>query len=675
MTTSPVTPLRSDQQLAAMAPMGPVLIHGGAGTGKTHTIAARIAIALKNGEQPSRIACITHSTGGGRDIMQRVMKFLPGNPSAPRFFSGTTLWFALGLLRFKGAQVLGRSPAFSLWQRDEALELFAVLLGANRRNRRSVYAEAERLWDWYLRAQAGGTDERTPPERAEWIDVVNRYGAEKLHQNAVDRGDVVPLMIQALEKDKQFRATVGRDRLKCLLVDDFQNITPVEYQFLCLLTGPEQGITIAVNPNQGGRMSQGGDDRLLEIFRLGHPRVRDNTVHLTINHRATKVLGKAITRITDDPRMPHLAREDDVFFRTNISVGGRSMPPETPLLRTFEGRPADMYNHILDGSEEFVEQGYALKEIAVVFQDDSILDDMRPLALSRGIPYTVLGGKPRALDRDIRCLTGLLRCLLNPSDFNAFRSGVCVDPHLDHQWLDANVALATRRIAAHENISLAQAARRQSDNPLLDTDARMGLRFFADTHDDLNRMLRDPSTHAYDLCRRAVTLMKEAQGSAHPLEQKAQMERLLGMARVMSRRTDHGRGQHDPRQELLQLCDAIGGEVNVDPLGSENSDPFGLNPGITFTTVEASQGLEWAIVWVVGASDHLLPGTVSPENERKMREAQRHFYVMATRARNLLIFCHAVRSGPTQDAKPSPFLVPIGDILRYEVIPPPAPRR
>ena len=79
MTSSkpPVTPLRPDQREPATAPAGPVLILGGAGAGATHTIAARIAVWLKNGAGLMQIACLTHSARGGDDIRQRVLRFLP----------------------------------------------------------------------------------------------------------------------------------------------------------------------------------------------------------------------------------------------------------------------------------------------------------------------------------------------------------------------------------------------------------------------------------------------------------------------------------------------------------------------------------------------------------------------------------------------------------------------
>ena len=136
MSRPPVTPLAPDQQLAATSPRGPVIIQGDGGCGKTHTIAASIAVALKNGELPARIACITNGTGNARDIKRRVGAFLPGNISALQFLSGTARQLALGLLRVGGAEMLGLPPAFPVLQQDQVLELLCVLLGANRQNRR-----------------------------------------------------------------------------------------------------------------------------------------------------------------------------------------------------------------------------------------------------------------------------------------------------------------------------------------------------------------------------------------------------------------------------------------------------------------------------------------------------------------------------------------------------------
>ena len=672
-----VRPLSRDQQRPATAPMGPVIIEGGGGTGKTHTIAARIAIALKGGEDPGRIACFTFGTAGYIDIRRRVGQFLDGNDAARRFFCGTPQQFALRLLRSGGAVAVGRSSAFSAWQRDETIDWIATQLGVNRRNRRRVFAEAQRMLDWHRLNQAGYPDKRILPERADWRDIMAEYENELAVGNAVDQGNVALLASQALEKDPQFRDAAGRDRYRLLVVDDFQNCAPVEYDLFRLLTGTERSITLAVNPNECVRMAEGADDRLLEVFRLDHPGVTENRYRLRINHRTTEELGKATNRIMNTPTLGHLTKdtEKDIFVRSGMLVGGRRLPMATPVLRSFEGRAADMYQHILDGTDAFVEQGYALEDIAIIYQDYSILDEMRPLVLSRGMRYTVLGGKPGDRDPDVRSIIGLLRCLLNPRDYAAFRSAACVNPHLEQRWLDPDVTIGIRRIVFGENVTLVQAARSQGGNRLFSSEVREGLRFFVNAQDELRMMMRDPSVDVDGLCSRAVALLKEAQGPLHALRQKSQVDQLVKLAKLVPYlRGQRGR-QHDPETEMLEFLDLIEQESDRGRLAAEQHNPFDAQPGVTFSSVEAAQGLEWPIVWAVGVSDHILPGAAAAVDERRMREAQRLFYVWATRACDRLIFCHLVRSGPTQDAKPSAFLTLIGDLLSYEVIPAPAPRR
>ena len=677
MTTfgPPVTPLAPDQQRAATAPMGPVRILGGAGTGKTHTLAARIAIAVKGGEDPSSITCLTHGTGGGYDIRERVKRFLPEHDSPGRFFAGTPQQFAIALLRSGGARVLGRSPNFTVWTRSDAQGVIASLLGAAPLTRKPLHAEAGRILDWLWLNLACDPSVPIRPERPEWKEAGDTYLEEMRRRNVVDRGVVVPLVNRALESDPKFRSAVGQKQCRYLLVDDFQNITPAEYTMLRLLEGPERSLTVAANPNECVRMRDGADDGLLEICRLDHPGMDQTTYSLRIQHRATPPLSEVKNRITSDPGLAYLQTENEVTFRSRVRSGPEWVSPPPPVLLEFEGRPPDMYKCILDGTQEFVAQGYALEDIAVVFQDASILDQMQPLAISRGIPFTVLGIEPQPRGPDVRCIIGLLRSLLNPHDSLAFRDAARANPHLDRQWPDSEVMPRLLGMVRDQHINLVQAARRQCDNPLMDADIRRDLQFFVDAWEHLDRMMLDPSTRANDLCWQAVALLEEAQGQGTGLRTKHQVRMLPRLAEAVSFRSVPGLPQDDSWRELRRFLDAFDPAIHADTLALENHNPFLARRGLTFSTIAAAQGLEWHIVWAVGASDHVLPGGILPGHEHLMREAERLFYVWATRARDHLIFYHAVRSGPTQDAKPSRFLASIGDLLRHEVIPPPGPRR
>ena len=309
----PVTPLRPDQLEPATAPVGPVLILGGAGSGLTHTIAARIAVWLKQGVIPLDIACLTHSAGGGNDIRRRVREFLPDEDPFLGIYTGTPQQLALYLLRLGGMEVLGRSAGFTVWQRDEARASLAELLAANGRKPERVDAEAARLLDWRRLNRAGFPGDRIPPGSPDWPDLVATYQAEKERQNVVDCGDLVALVTLALERDRDFREETASSTSRHLFIDGLQDLAPAEYGMARLLTGPEQSITVAANPN--AVVCTDADYRVLEAFGVDFPEADKGAYLLKMNARSTAAIGKAVTRISHDPAMGHLIGEQHRYFR------------------------------------------------------------------------------------------------------------------------------------------------------------------------------------------------------------------------------------------------------------------------------------------------------------------------------------------------------------------------
>ena len=652
-----------------------MLILGGAGCGATHVIAARIAVWLKRGVSPLEIACLTHSVGGGDDIRQRIRDFLPPEDLSPAIFAGTPQQLALDLLRLRGMEALGRTADFTVWQRDEARALLAELLAANGRDRRRAHAEAGRVLDWRRLGQAGFPGERIPTGSPDWPDLVSAYQEEQRRQNVVDRDDLVPLVTLALEQDRVFREGVAWTTCRHLLINDLQDFAPAEYGMARLLTGPERSITawqrIPTRTSAPGMESITGS---CTPSGTDFPECVRDAYTLDWNHRSTEAIVHVVNRMSRDPAMGHLTGEDHRYWRRYHRVGTGVVPMVPPKLMVFEGRPAEMYRHIFDRTQAFVDQGYALEDIACVYQDPSILDHLRVLAVSRNLPYTVLGDVPRTWDRDARRITGLLASVVNPSDLGAFRIAASLDPRAEPPWLDPVVVARIAGMAVDLGIDLVQAAGRYCRNPLTGADVRRGLERFVESWQSLDRMVADPSAGVHDICRRALFLLEEAQGPAHPVRDKYQVQQLLTLAERESSLAAPEPGRHGARQALREFLDSIHPEINVDPLSAENNNPFGASRGLTLATVAASRGLEWPVVWAVGASGHILPGDVPATDQRRMRTAQRLFYVWSTRARDVLIYCYSIRSGPERDARPTQFLEPVGDLITHEVVPPPAPR-
>ena len=118
MTTSNtrVTPLDPEQRAAAEAPVGPVLILGGPGAGKTHTLIARVGVLLKTGALPGDITCIAYNNWGAQDMLRRMLKTPEIAEQARKIRFRTIERCALEVLRRLGAEA---SPSLSVWPRQQ----------------------------------------------------------------------------------------------------------------------------------------------------------------------------------------------------------------------------------------------------------------------------------------------------------------------------------------------------------------------------------------------------------------------------------------------------------------------------------------------------------------------------------------------------------------------------
>ena len=131
MTTSPPLPRFSVDPLqgqASRAPEGPVLIIGGAGTGKTRTLMARIADLIQRGAHPSTITYLTFNPGNAANAC-KVLHQLPIGPEDHKaIFIGTFHSYAGHFLRQAGSAALGLPPNYTIWDQEAAFRVLNDIL-------------------------------------------------------------------------------------------------------------------------------------------------------------------------------------------------------------------------------------------------------------------------------------------------------------------------------------------------------------------------------------------------------------------------------------------------------------------------------------------------------------------------------------------------------------------
>src|SRR4051812_4727394 len=117
--------LNPEQQRAAAHGPSPLLILAGAGTGKTATLAARVAHLLAEGASPDRICLLTFSRRAAQELLARAGR-LSGAPGSARVWGGTFHAVGNRLLRMHG-HLLGLSPAFTVLDQADAADLFGLV--------------------------------------------------------------------------------------------------------------------------------------------------------------------------------------------------------------------------------------------------------------------------------------------------------------------------------------------------------------------------------------------------------------------------------------------------------------------------------------------------------------------------------------------------------------------
>ena len=668
----PIEPLDRRQRAAAEAPEGPVLILGGPGTGKSHALLARVAVLLERGKSPLSIACLSCSRQGAEDLRRRLAQCDETRESSSQMFIGTFHGCALYSLRTSGAGVLGIPAHFTVRDRRQAVETLSELLSANP-DLGIPPRRANRVLNWHWLDQARSRYDSVPPEASSWLEAVRLHTDEKSRQAVVDVDDLIPLAVRAMERDPQFRDSWRSMITKDILVDDFQEITEAQYEFLTLMTSTARSIAVAANPNEYAGLQPGSDPSLLERFRLDWREVNDRDdlaareprrrrFHLlTVNHRATGSLSQVADRMAGHQTMTGLHQDGQRPFR----IAGTP-----PTLVRFEGRLADMYLHVLQAARQMVEEeGSAWEDLACIYRNHETFDRMRTLVLAEGMPYTVLGGGRRERGGDAGAVIAMLTLLLNPYDANSFSAAAAIDPRPGRNRLDARAVRQVCRTAREQGINLAQAAETHIAEYEHGSRTRRDLLHVTSGWRELTAMLEKPETSPNDLCQRAMALLRSARQSRSDQVVEPGMVELVVMSQTMPLYEDD-----TPRDRLIRLLDDLNADPDHDPLALEKSDHFAADRGMTFSTIAASAGLQWKVVFVLDASDGVMPGHVNPDDEERRHAEQRLFYVASTRASDRLFYCSAVRSGESQSAVPSRFLDTIGDdLLQVESIPGPDP--
>ncbi len=650
--------LNPEQYEAAMHHQGPLLILAGAGSGKTRVITHRIAhLHVNLGVPLERILAVTFTNKAAGEMQERVRHLLHGLGAGERGSPTLSTFHALcaRFLRMYAEQA-GLDPRFSIVDDDDHLALLkrAIVSLEIEATPEVVRGASNAIDD----AKNRGLDPDQLEEEAigaraeEDARIYRAYQLELRRNQSLDFGDLILEAVRLLRSHPAVRRQTQR-RWVYLMVDEFQDTNPVQYELLRLLCGEERNLVVVGDDDQAIYRWRGATVRNILDFEADFPEAR--IVKLERNYRSTQMIldasGAVVAPITQR-REKTLWTEQRGGERVQIFTGHNSREEATWVAR---------------GIQRAAMRGIDYDQCAVFYRTNAQSRQIEEQFRAQGLPYQIVGGVSFYARSEIKDLLAYLKVALNPANsldlrriINVPRRGIG-DKSLDR--LDALAASLGPDATLYEAIGLiAQAT--------LDDGTFKGkqLEAFRDLYQLLEDLRRDilagvpPSVIAAAVIDRTGFVAWLEQTEPQSAEDRKQNLWELVAAMQDFEREAEAQGQPATLVDFLERSALV--QQNDTVHGDEPEARRLQARPITLMTIHAAKGLEFDAVWVVGVEEGLIPllrerDRDAPDRMDKLDEERRLLYVAMTRARKQLALTNAkVRRlyGKEQLAWPSSFL-------------------
>jgi DNA helicase-2/ATP-dependent DNA helicase PcrA len=255
--------LNPEQKQAATAPVSPLLIVAGAGTGKTRTLTSRIVHLIQSGILPERICAITFTNKAAQEMKERIGPMIGSTagtskpnrePQMP--YLGTFHSLGARILR-KECRIFGRDPNFAIFDDHDSFDLVkkaAKALAAPGSDLDKKKKEAPALFAKKIaelknlnRAQVEAKlDERKKEELSRMFDT---YEAALQRNNAFDFDDLIQKPVAMFHAHPEILKKY-QDKFDAILVDEYQDINPKQYELVKLLASVHRNLTVVGDDEQ-----------------------------------------------------------------------------------------------------------------------------------------------------------------------------------------------------------------------------------------------------------------------------------------------------------------------------------------------------------------------------------------------------------------------------------------
>jgi DNA helicase-2/ATP-dependent DNA helicase PcrA len=630
--------LNPPQKEAVLHGEGPLLILAGAGSGKTRVITHRIAHLIHNcSVRPWNILAVTFTNKAAREMAERVQRLLGGGDT-PLI---ATFHAACGRILRRDIHHLGFQSSFAIYDdRDSERLLKDVLKEMNLDEKKfSPKAVGARIDDYKNRGLFPADIDSVSTGDIYNAKIVQIYTAyqERLQKcNALDFGDMLIQTVRLLSDFPEVRHQY-QERFQYIMVDEYQDTNPVQYNLIRLLAGERRNLCVVGDDDQSIYSWRGADIRNILEFEKDFPGVK--VVRLEQNYRSTATILKAAGEVV----------------RQNYGRKGKTLWTENPNGEKIR------YERVESDREEarFVSreigrlrsQGVPLEEIAVFYRTNAQSRLVEESLVADALPYHIVGGVRFYARLEVKDILAYLRVLDNPADEVSLKRIINVPA----RGIGTTTVDRISELAGREGVTFFTALGLTGSGSLLTTGPRGKVAAFATMLDAFREQ-----SGSVTLPQLAQTVMQESGYLARLKESRDEddAERLENLEQLLAAMEEFV--EKNPEAGLSEFLEQVS-------LVSDLEQGEQGKPSVTLMTLHAAKGLEFKAVFMIGMEERLFPHVRALDDLDGMEEERRLCYVGMTRARERLYLLNARRRylfGQEQSNLPSRFLKEIpGELI------------
>ncbi len=624
------------QQRAAVKTIDhPLLVLAGAGSGKTRVITEKIAYLVKQGTAARNIAAVTFTNKAAREMKSRVSRLLDDRQSKGLRVS-TFHSLGLDILR-KEHKTLGYKSGITLFDEQDKLGLLRSLIshGMNDCDIDAVDSYNWQIGQW---KNAFITPEQAVSQASEDNYVAARlygeYNRSLKAYNAVDFDDLIILPVLLFQQHADVLEK-WQNRIRYLLVDEYQDTNITQYQLVRLLAGNLGRFTVVGDDDQSIYAWRGAQPENLSQLQKDYARLQ--VIKLEQNYRsAGRILKVANQLIANNPHTFEKKLWSDLGFGEPLKVLSHKND-----LNEAKQIVSEIIHHKFRHGGKF-------SDYAILYRGNHQSRLFERGLRENNVPYFISGSTSFFAYMEIKDMLAYLRLFVNQDDDAAFLRII----NTPRREIGPSTLEKLGAYANERHISLFTACFEFGLQQKLSENAVQRLQKFChwvnDTADKIER------GNTFTVIHEVINQINYEQwlndNSKTPAAAERKINNVYELIEWLKRIADQEQGEEKSLSEIISKI------LLMDILERNQEEEAGDQ--VSLMTLHAAKGLEFPHVFLIGIEENLLPHQNSIETDN-IEEERRLAYVGITRAQQSCTFSyctHRKRFGEVEECEPSRFL-------------------